>query len=72
MQNWWTNAILKEGLNQSYHIVTAMKPIPYEFSVDAWWKSLRDVSNMFTLLIDIVVPLGTSFVLPLLTSTVVM
>ena len=70
--NWMTNALLKEGLgDDNLKLTVGMKPFPYYSNYDRELTAEEDLIGTYTRIIDLVVPLGTCFALPLIAATVV-
>ena len=75
LQNWWVNAMARSGLHPNATISVAFKPFPYERSAAELLRNDGGDDSgdeVLSLLIDVTVPLATTFVLPLVVSTVVL
>lgn len=71
--NWVTNGLLKAALGDAkLQLTVGMKPFPYEFDIDNNVVEQTTFQETMTSLIDLVVPLGSMFALPLMAATVVM
>ena len=75
VQNWWANAVVRSGLHPNASISVAFKPFPYERSASELLRNTGDSEaseDVLSLLVDVAVPLATTFALPLVVSTVVL
>lgn len=73
MLNWISNAVLRAGLaDPNMSITTGMRPFPYIVDVDTYVDESEQVKESLSLMVDLVVPLGTSLSIPILAATTVM
>ena len=73
MLNWMTNALLVAGLGDpNLKLTVGMRPFPYESNLGREIAARDDLFATMTRIIDLVVPLGVSFALPLIAATIVM
>ena len=73
MISWWSNALLRVGLgDSSMEIRTAFRAIPFAWSYEDLFDAQNDIKGQLAMLIDVVLPLGTTFALPLIASTIVL
>ena len=63
MTNWVTNAVLKAGIDPELEVTTAMKPFPFQLSLDIFATERQAADNVlgtYALLVDLLIPMGCS------------